>query len=142
MEQPAGAIVPVRRRQGIGLTALIDVVFILLMFFMLTSSFIQHRTVQLSAARGSTQAVDVSRPVLLVLDEAGVLHRPAQLSVAVTPESVAAEAGEEVAVIVLPQPQVSLQQIVSSLESLRAAGVQIVSLGDVFPGVTDAGRAR
>ena len=50
-----------RRRASIGLTPLIDVVFILLIFFMLASSFLDWRSIQVSA--GTTGAA-AARPGL------------------------------------------------------------------------------
>ena len=45
-----------RRKQAISLTPLIDVVFILLLFFMLSSSFSQWRQIKLPASSESQQA--------------------------------------------------------------------------------------
>ncbi len=45
-----------RRKQAISLTPLIDVVFILLLFFMLSSSFSQWRQIKLPASSDSQQA--------------------------------------------------------------------------------------
>lgn len=54
------------RRRGISLTPLIDVVFILLLFFMLSSTFTQWRQLDLVVpGRGATSAVEQHRVVLL-----------------------------------------------------------------------------
>ncbi|RDL45410.1 biopolymer transporter ExbD [Marinomonas piezotolerans] len=53
LEQP-------RRRQLISLTPLIDVVFILLLFFMLSSSFVAWRTVDTPLAAPSSTPVEAS----------------------------------------------------------------------------------
>jgi biopolymer transport protein ExbD len=54
------------RRRGISLTPLIDVVFILLLFFMLSSTFTQWRQLDLVVpGRGATSAVEQHQVVLL-----------------------------------------------------------------------------
>lgn len=63
LEQP-------RRKQLIGLTPLIDVVFILLLFFMLTSSFVAWRTVDTPLAAPAPDQVteqDKQEPLLFDL---------------------------------------------------------------------------
>ena len=55
-----------RRRSRIGMTALIDVVFILLMFFMLTSSFNQWKAVDFrSPVAVENQSADSAQLVVL-----------------------------------------------------------------------------
>ncbi|HBF07557.1 MAG TPA: biopolymer transporter ExbD [Gammaproteobacteria bacterium] len=51
----AGSLIPVRKKSTISMTALIDLVFILLMFFMLTSTFVKWKQVPLSTASVSTE---------------------------------------------------------------------------------------
>ncbi|MDO6805130.1 biopolymer transporter ExbD, partial [Wenyingzhuangia sp. 1_MG-2023] len=65
------AITP-RRARPISLTALIDVVFILLMFFMLTSSFTQWLTMPLASQSASSEPAETEElPQLLVLHQDG-----------------------------------------------------------------------
>lgn len=40
------------RRRALSLTPLVDVIFLLLLFFMLTSTFVRHGEIELSAASG------------------------------------------------------------------------------------------
>jgi biopolymer transport protein ExbD len=57
---------PARRRGLVNLTPLIDVVFLLLVFFMLASTFLKFGTVKLEAAGGGTAAVaDLSKVALI-----------------------------------------------------------------------------
>ncbi|MBL4900017.1 MAG: biopolymer transporter ExbD, partial [Colwellia sp.] len=59
-----------RVKKTISLTALIDVVFILLMFFMLTSTFIKWHSVTLqTSAAGSTITSDEVKTQLIILHE-------------------------------------------------------------------------
>ena len=56
---------PDRRRRAVNLTPLIDVVFLLLVFFMLASTFLKFGTVELETAGGGAGSADLTR-VLLV----------------------------------------------------------------------------
>ena len=55
----------VRGRRGIGLTPLIDVVFLLLVFFMLASTFLKFTNVRIDTAGAGTAKVDVAKVVLV-----------------------------------------------------------------------------
>lgn len=57
-----------RHRQVISLTALIDVVFILLLFFMLTSTFLQWRQIDVSATSESDVESKELRHITLISD--------------------------------------------------------------------------
>ena len=54
-----------RRRRMLNLTPLIDVVFLLLVFFMLASTFLKFGTVKLETAGGGTTTADVSKVALI-----------------------------------------------------------------------------
>ncbi|MEO1696761.1 MAG: biopolymer transporter ExbD [Planctomycetota bacterium] len=59
-----------RRRSGIELTPLIDVVFQLLVFFLLTSSFVQP-SIRLDLPQGSTEDEADTSPVAVEIDSTG-----------------------------------------------------------------------
>lgn len=118
-------------RRTLSLTPLIDVVFLLLMFFMLASTFARFSVVDVSLAgsRGAAQQ-PASPPVLLSVGAQGAFS--------LNGEPVAAEelrrrlvelaAGEEVSVIVRPSADARSQDIVTALERARAAQVGGVAL--------------
>ena len=56
---------PVRVKRSISLTPLIDVVFLLLVFFMLASTFLKFGTVKLETAGSAGSVVDASKVVLV-----------------------------------------------------------------------------
>lgn len=55
------------RKKGISLTPLIDVVFILLLFFMLSSSFVHFRQIDVSAITDKKQNIDLNKPLMVKL---------------------------------------------------------------------------
>ena len=61
----------VSRRRGVSLVPLVDVVFILLLFFMLSSTFIQKRQVPMDLPAVSTSASEVSVVDLELLSNDG-----------------------------------------------------------------------
>ena len=124
------------RRHSIGLTALIDVIFILLLFFMLTSTFTRWRAVDLqvpdAGARESTQP-----PQIILLDEAGGMKLHGSIfSVAhygaLTTDDLP-EFDSERPLAILPEGDTSVQIIIAAIESLKEIGLAQVVLGNSLP---------
>ncbi|NKN32791.1 biopolymer transporter ExbD [Marichromatium bheemlicum] len=122
------------RRHPISLTPLIDVVFILLLFFMLASHFDQWRALALDA-RGAKVGAAVSgeaRAAMLLrlhadarIDLSGESLTPAQLEQRVER---ALERDPELVVVIQSAPEVELQTIVSTIDHLVSAGAPEVRL--------------
>lgn len=122
------------RRRAISLTALIDVVFILLMFFMLTSSFQQWGTLDLQPLVSSAAKVE-QEPCLVTLSELGGLAidgRGWQLeNFRLLDASHRHWFGDGVPVIVLPEAGVAVQDVIDLLDRIRGLGVTNVNYGGV-----------
>lgn len=120
------------RRGGralISLTPLIDVVFILLVFFMLASSFTDWRAIDLATAGKAVAAASSAEGALVVrvrvdgaLDVAG--QRVAEADLAARLADVASDRR----VAVQPEAGVPLQRVVTVMETVAAAGLTEVSL--------------
>jgi len=63
-----------RRKSTIGLTPLIDVVFLLLIFFMLASTFLKFSSLPVSGARGGGTSGSLNEIALIQLRSAGELR--------------------------------------------------------------------
>lgn len=119
-----------RSRVVLSLTPLIDVVFILLVFFMLVSQFTQWRQVEMSPEAtlgGETTSIS---PVLVLVDESGsytVSGETVRLAADAAQEVKASVKGDQ-AVIVRPLTGATIQPVVSIVEALKASGVQNVSV--------------
>ena len=61
-----------RREAGIEITPLIDVVFLLLIFFMVSSSFVQKQVISVTLPESGTAVANVSDTVEISLDAAGM----------------------------------------------------------------------
>lgn len=107
----------------ISLTPLIDVVFLLLVFFMLTASFLEPGVVTLDA-RESEGASGRPLPIVRLTSEGELLHqgRPA------TPAALAKRLSEP-GLRLESAREVPLQRLIDTVEALEAAGFKEVAVG-------------
>ncbi|MCE2487661.1 MAG: biopolymer transporter ExbD [Desulfurellaceae bacterium] len=118
------------RRRAVSLTALIDVVFILLMFFMLTSTFSRWKAVDFHFPVAGPE-LSSQQPQTMILHENGALSLNGQ-PFPVPPPDGPRQGGRLDAtrpVVVFPEAETRLQTIISVFEQLQAAGSGGVSLG-------------
>jgi len=118
------------RRRLVGLTPLIDVVFILLVFFMLASSFQDWRAIDLtaSAAAGASTPMEGALLVEVRSDGLRLAADPVSLDVLVARVGQRVASQPEVPVLVKPASGVVLQEMVRVLDALAAVGVTGLSL--------------
>ncbi|WP_282605557.1 biopolymer transporter ExbD [Pelagibius sp. Alg239-R121] len=115
----------------IALTPLIDVVFILLVFFMLASSFLDWRAVDLRLSAGSgTASTEDKVLVIHILVDGSITLDNNSVTARELEQQVAAELAEKasVPVIVRPEAGVELQRAINLLDLLKRAGAANVSL--------------
>lgn len=129
-----------RRRRHIGLTALIDVVFILLLFFMLSSTFTRWRTVDFeSPIAGSSETTQ--KPQIVLLDESGGLKlHDSDFSISGIDQLGTADAGifeADQALVLLAAADTSVQTIVLAIEGLNEIGLQDVVFAGALPDEID-----
>ncbi|RMD63107.1 MAG: biopolymer transporter ExbD [Alphaproteobacteria bacterium] len=119
-----------RRRALISLTPLIDVVFILLVFFMLASSFLDWRSIQLSAPATAAMDSTLDGALLVEIRRGGLRLSGKKISL----HGLVKRLSERLAqkphqrVIIKPDDRVSLQDVVSVLDRLAEAGINDMSL--------------
>jgi len=129
------SLVFIPRRRSIGLTALIDVVFILLMFFMLSSSFNRWNAVDFDAPV-AVESIEKKQPQIIILGSDSSLRlKGSTFSVPhyldLKPEHVANFSAEQ-SLVILSEPEATVQSMVSTLEALKQLGVSSVTLGGVM----------
>ena len=108
-----------RRSRRISLTALIDVVFILLMFFMLTTGFSHWQALKLPAATASA-VTDSEPPVLLLIDEQGDLRLlDQQLSDILSIRGVMQALAEDKALVISAHEDTQVSEIVRVMSALN-----------------------
>ncbi len=120
---------PRRRPLLISLTPLIDVVFILLVFFMLVSNLTQWRSFPIATGSGGAGATDAGMIAFLQPDGSVRLGErtlePAALAEAVV-RARSRQPDQPLAVV--PDAQTAVAQVVGLLDVLAAAGVEDVHL--------------
>ena len=131
-----------KRRQNleIGLTPLIDIVFLLLIFFMLTSSFVAHEgiKVDLPVTERSHALPPAQEPVIILKEDGAVFFEGRSLSL-VNLERLLIQRRPSVLarpIEIQSDRGASVQAMVSLLELLRNLGAQkvtIVTLQDPKP---------
>lgn len=124
---------PRRRRRAIGLAPLIDVVFILLLFFILTTNFTRWREMPI-AMPAQAEALDPPDVRVLRLAADGVLRygeRTFNRDDAAALRAFVAE--EPDAGYVIDATGVSTQTLVDWLDRLKTAGAARLSLHDEAP---------
>ena len=120
-----------RMRARVSLTSLIDVVFILLVFFMLVSNFLDWRSLDLAvSAPGATASGEDSslRIVLHTADDWRIARQaiaPGALSARITGHLAA---HPDAGIRIEPRSGVPLQAVIDALDQARRAGATDVSL--------------
>ncbi|MFV0491690.1 MAG: biopolymer transporter ExbD [Pseudorhodobacter sp.] len=116
-----------RKRRLLSMTSLIDVIFLLLLFFMLSSTFSRFGEVELTAARAAAAAPADIKPVFLQLgpDFLTINARPATMEDLASQLRVNQAPDTAIPVIVALKPEVSAQRLTDLLVVLRGVeGVQ------------------
>lgn len=132
---------PTPRRTLISLTPLIDVVFILLVFFMLASSFLDWRSIELNTAQKTTAGFIEEQPALLVdvgVNTVQLADRLMLESVLVDEIRMAQESAPQRKVAIRPADGVKVQRVVTLLDKLNQAGIQNMTLVNIPAVVTKA----
>ena len=127
---------PRRKLEAVGLTPLIDMIFLLLLFFLLGSDFVRFTQSQLAPPRGTGGEQGVSQPAIIALAATGALQWNGASISRVDMQSRATDllqADAEQLFVVMPAAAAEVQQVVGVMDGLAAAGAQAVTLErDVF----------
>ena len=122
-----------RARRRLSMTSLIDVIFLLLLFFMLTSTFSKFSEVDLVAAASGTQRTSDIAPLFLRLSSERLGLNGSEVGLdtladALADRSVGTDAAPQT-VLVSMMPGVSAQRLTDVLVALRTApGLRIAVL--------------
>ncbi|RVU33647.1 biopolymer transporter ExbD [Hwanghaeella grinnelliae] len=120
-----------KRRSLISLTPLIDVVFILLVFFMLASNFLDWRSINLNAPAESTgRGSSIEGSILVEIRADGLRMSGLPISLKELSENISEQlkTSPDRNIFVEPAPTVTLQETVAILDVLTDAGASNISL--------------
>jgi len=112
-----------RRRSVISLTPLIDVVFILLVFFMLASSFMDWRTLSLDTAAAGEPAPAEEEPFVVAIHADELRLGGQRIDLATLIDRARARRPAAQPVSLQPMAETRVQAVVRVLDALNAAGV-------------------
>ena len=120
-----------RSKLVLSLTPLIDVVFILLIFFMLASQFVDWRQIKLTPQAQFSEAVGEEQTLSLILQNDGSFMLDGQavegLQLAI---AVLISHGKNRTVFIEPEEDVEIQSVIDMIEALNASGFTKVQLSD------------
>jgi len=119
-----------RRKTIISLTPLIDVVFILLVFFMLASSFMDWRTLSLDTAAAGAPAPAEEAPFTVQIETDALRLNGDAITLAALIEAARARRPAAQPVSLQPMAETRVQAVVRVLDALNAAGVGPLKLVD------------
>ena len=118
------------RRRGVSLVPLVDVVFILLLFFLLSSTFIQKRQVSMDLPSISAVASDVSVIDIHLLSNDGRLTINGQEFLAFDISSISTDAvrNSNHTIAIQSDQEVKLQSLMTLLDRLANVGLDKIAL--------------
>ncbi|MGE0230291.1 MAG: ExbD/TolR family protein [Flavobacteriaceae bacterium] len=113
----------IRRSRRLALTPLIDVIFLLLLFFMLSSTFTRFAQIELAAGTSGTSSAQQRPDIFVRLDDRGISVNGRAVADETLPATLAEleGAGARTAVV-LVRGEVDSQRLVSLIEQMRRAG--------------------
>lgn len=120
------------RRRRLSMTSLIDVIFLLLLFFMLTSTFSKFSEVELAKAGGAGALSAQSKPVFLQITPDDLLVNARSTPLDALPLRLQADLplGSPLTVIISLQGEVTAQRLTDALIVLNGVdGVTPIILG-------------
>ena len=126
-----------QRRAGfMGLTPLIDMIFLLLLFFLLGSDFVTYGQSRLAPPRGTGDETSAAPPVVITLSADGALSwNGARVDAAFLRRETAklTALNDEQMMVLMPAGSANVQQVTTIMDALQASGAQSITLErDVF----------
>ena len=126
-----------RRRPTVTLplTALIDIVFLLLIYFLLTSSFISREGLKLDFPK-AVSGRDIKAPLTVYVDHRGEIHfRGRKMGKTELKKALAEELLKmtEKQVVIEADRRAPLEAVVSAMDAARLAGAKTLSLATEKP---------
>jgi biopolymer transport protein ExbD len=120
-----------RIHSHLDIAPLIDIVFLLLVFFMLTSTFLVPEAIELELPESSSASVTETMPIVVSLDKTGQLALNGeaigldQLRIAIAP---LLKQDADSAVTLKSDAHTEVQQLLKVMDEIRAAGGSNVAL--------------
>ena len=117
---------------SINITPLIDIVFLLLVFFMLATSFIQKSTIEINLSSGKTVKIDNTKnTAVVILNKKGLIYLNNKL-IKVTnirnEINYIIEKNPKYRILIKSHKKVPVQKVIRLIEEVRLAGTDNIKL--------------
>ena len=117
---------------SINITPLIDIVFLLLVFFMLATSFIQKSTIEVNLSSGKTIEVDNKKNnVVLILNKKGLIYlnnKLINISNIKNEISNIVKKNPKYNILIKSHKKIPVQKVIRLIEEVRLAGTDNIKL--------------
>ena len=117
---------------SINITPLIDIVFLLLVFFMLATSFIQKSTIEVNLSSGKTINIDNEKnTVVVILNKKGLIYLNSKL---INISNIRNEINNIVKknpkykILIKSHKKIPVQKVIRLIEEVRLAGTDNIKL--------------
>lgn len=124
------------RRRGLSLTSLIDVVFLLVIFFMLASKYITYEFVQLKLSTVQSQDIEKSRLsnqvviITLAADQKFIIEGRyyTEETLIAKLKPMMHEGRTPLSIVLDPGKTITVQEVMTSMQQLKKIGIKNISL--------------
>ena len=117
---------------SINITPLIDIVFLLLVFFMLATSFIQKSTIEVNLSSGKTVEIENQKnTVVLILNKKGQVYLDKKLiNISNIRNEITniIEKNPKYKILIKSHKKIAVQKVIRLIEEVRLAGTDNIKL--------------
>ena len=116
---------------SINITPLIDIVFLLLVFFMLATSFIQRSTMEVNLSSGTSQSIEKKNVITIILKKDGNISLNTKLIDLLNIKKEITkklEQNSNYIFLIKCHKKVEVQKIIRLIEEIRLAGTNKIQL--------------
>ena len=117
---------------SINITPLIDIVFLLLIFFMLATSFIQKSTIEVNLSSGKTVEIENKKnTVILILNKKGQVYLNKKLiNISNIRNEITniIEKNPKYKILIKSHKKIAVQKVIRLIEEVRLAGTDNIKL--------------
>jgi len=117
---------------SINITPLIDIVFLLLVFFMLATSFIQKSTIEINLSSGKTVKIDNAKnTAVVILNKKGLIYLNNKLIKVTNIRNEInniVEKNPKYRILIKSHKKVPVQKVIRLIEEVRLAGTDNIKL--------------
>ena len=117
---------------SINITPLIDIVFLLLVFFMLATSFIQKSTIEINLSSGKTVKIDNAKnTAVVILNKKGLIYLNNKLIKVTNIRNEInniVEKNPKYRILIKSHKKIPVQKVIRLIEEVRLAGTDNIKL--------------